>query len=132
MRPELSFGGMNRSRSMLVGSLLAWEVCLMGGCAVPATELELGSWDPSLDHRKIAQYYHQEAARLWKQSEDMTVRASQYEHLFGPSSDWVQGTKLLAESYRTAAMEHERLAGEHRGLAERRQMDGRNEARNRD
>ena len=122
---------MSRCASMLMASLLAWEVCLIGGCAVPATELELGSRDPSLDHGKIAHYCRQEAALFRKQSEEMMVRASQYEHLFGLSSDWVQGTKLLAESYRAAAMEHKRLAGEHRGLAERRQMDGRNESRNR-
>lgn len=114
---------MSRCTAMFVGSLLAWQVCLMGGCAVPAKELELGSRDPSLDHRKIARYYHQEAARLWKQSEDMTVRAIQYEHLFGPLSDWVQGTKLLAESYRAAAMEQERLAGRHQDLAEGRPME---------
>jgi len=109
---------MDRSQSMLMASLLAWEICVMGGCAVPARELELGSRDPSLDHRRIARYYHQEAGRLLKRSEDMTVRASQYELLFGPSSDWVRGTKLLAESYRTSAMEHERLAGEHQRIAE--------------
>ena len=116
---------------MLMASLLAWEVCLIGGCVVPATELELGSRDPSLDHGKIAHYCRQEAALFRKQSEEMMVRALQYEHLFGPSSDWVQGTRLLAESYREAAMEHERLAGEHQGLAEGRAADDRDEPRDR-
>ena len=118
MRQGLNTDGMNRRRSMLMGSLLAWEVCLLCGCGTPAAELNLESRDPSFDHQKIARYYRQEAASLWKTSEDMTVRATQYEHLFGPSSDWVQGTKLLAESYRAAAREHERLAGEHQRLAE--------------
>jgi hypothetical protein len=115
---ELNAGAMSRWVSMLMGSLLVGEICLMGGCGAPAKELDLQSRDPSFDHQKIARYYHEEAARLRKVSEDMTVRASQYEHLFGLSSDWVQGTTLLAESYRAAAREHERLAGEHQRLAE--------------
>jgi hypothetical protein len=60
---------------------------------------------------------------MWKKSEDMTVRAGQYERLFGPSSDWVQGTRLLADSYRAAAMEQERLASEHQRLTDGRAPD---------
>jgi hypothetical protein len=108
---------------MLVGSLLACEVCLMDGCVAPATELDLGWRNPSHDHRKVAHYYRQEAAMMWKKSEDMTVRAGQYERLFGPSSDWVQGTRLLADSYRAAAMEQERLASEHQRLTDGRAPD---------
>src|SRR5689334_19866693 len=31
--------------------------------------------------------------------EDLSVRVNVYERLFGPSSDWVAGTHLLAQSY---------------------------------
>jgi hypothetical protein len=115
---SLSAGDMSRCASILMGGLLAWMICLLGGCGAPAQELDLESRDPSFDHREVARYYHEQAARLWKVSEDITIRVVQYEHLFGPSSDWVQGTKLLAESYRMAARERERLAGEHQRLAE--------------
>ncbi|MEX5214967.1 MAG: hypothetical protein NW703_12465 [Nitrospiraceae bacterium] len=109
---------MSRFASILLGTLLVSQVCLIGGCGSSAKELDLRSRDPSFDHQKIARYYHDEAVRLWKVSEEMTFRVVQYEHLFGSSSDWVQGTKLLAESYRKAARENERLAGEHQQLAE--------------
>ena len=88
----------------------------MTGCAGPATELDLSAQDSRQDQRKIAQYHRHEAARLRQQSEELSVRVSVYERLFGPDSDWVAGTRLLAQSYEEAAKEHERIAGTHAGL----------------
>jgi hypothetical protein len=84
---SLSAGDMSRCASILMGGLLAWMICLLGGCGAPAQELDLESRDPSFDHREVARYYHEQAARLWKVSEDITIRVVQYEHLFGPSSE---------------------------------------------
>ncbi|HEU5407003.1 MAG TPA: hypothetical protein VFU48_04515, partial [Nitrospira sp.] len=51
-----------------------------------------------------------EAARLRQASEDLSVRVNVYERLFGPTSDWVAGTRLLAQSYEDAAQTYERKA----------------------
>jgi len=76
-------------------------------------ELELSAADSTQDHRKIATYYRHEAAKLRQASEDLSVRITVYERLFGPTSDWVVGTRLLAQSYEEAAQEYERKAHEH-------------------
>ena len=95
--------------------LLALVMCDMNGCMTSTTkgELELTNYDPTQDHRKIAAYYSHEAATLRQNAEEMSVRIAVYERLFGPASDWVAGTRLLAQSYENAAKEHEQKAREH-------------------
>ena len=44
---------------------------------------------------------------------DLSHRALMYERLFGPKSDWVEGTRLLAQFYEDAAAEQERMAARH-------------------
>lgn len=87
----------------------------MIGCTIQTTkeELDLTTHDPAQDHQKIAAYYSHEAAKLRQASEEMSVRITVYERLFGPTSDWVAGTRLLAQSYEDAAKELERKAHEH-------------------
>lgn len=98
-----------------VAVLLTLGCLLMSSCTTPTTrkELELTSVHPTVDHRKIAAYYSQEAARLRQVSEDLSVRIDVYERLFGDTSDWVSGTRLLAQSYQEAAKEYERKANMH-------------------
>lgn len=80
--------------------------------------LDLKSYDPTQDQRKIAEFYSQEATRLRQMARDQFHRATVYEHLFGPDSDWVEGTRLLAQSYEDAAQEQERTAERHRELVQ--------------
>ncbi len=98
--------------------LLALGVFDMNGCMTSAAkeELDLTTYDPVQDHRKIAAYYSREATKLRQTSEEMSVRIAVYERLFGPESDWVSGTRLLAQSYQDAAREHELKAREHLDL----------------
>jgi len=77
----------------------------------------LTTYDANQDQRTIAEFYSQEAARLRQKSEEMSIRIAVYERLFGPDSDWVAGTRLLAQSYEEAAKEHERMAGKHLGVS---------------
>ncbi len=95
--------------------LLALGVFGMNGCMTSTTkeELELTAYNPVQDHRKIASYYSHEATKLRQISEEMSTRIAVYERLFGPTSDWVNGTRLLAQSYEDAAREHEQKAREH-------------------
>jgi len=72
--------------------------------------------DPAQDHRQIATYYNHEATKLRQISEEMSIRMARmavYERLLGPTSDWVNGTRLLTQSYEDAAREHEQKAREH-------------------
>ncbi len=87
--------------------------CLLLGCMNRGAELDLTSSDPNKDQRKIAQFYNQEATRLRHMARDLSHRAVVYERLFGPKSDWVEGTRLLAQSYEDAATEQERMAERH-------------------
>lgn len=96
--------------------LLVLAAASMTGCAATKTELDLKDYSPAQDHRKIAAYYSHEAAKLRQASEEMTVRITVYEQLFGPTSDWVTGTRLLAQSYENEAKEQERKAREHLDL----------------
>ncbi|MFO0698170.1 MAG: hypothetical protein U0236_02990 [Nitrospira sp.] len=98
--------------------LLALGLAVMNGCTASITkdELELTTHDPAQDHQKIAAYYRHEAAKLRQASEETSVRITVYERLFGPTSDWVAGTRLLAQSYEDAATELERKAREHTEL----------------
>lgn len=79
--------------------------------------LDLSSREPSQDHWKIAEYYSHEAAALRQKAQEMSARAQVYELLFGVDSEWVKGTRLLAQFYEGEAEEHERLADEHLELA---------------
>jgi hypothetical protein len=95
--------------------LLVLGIVIMTGCTTPATkdELELTTYGTAQEHQKIAAYYSHEAAKLRQASEEMSVRITVYERLFGPTSDWVTGTRLLAQSYEDAAQEYERKARIH-------------------
>ena len=83
------------------------------GCAAPGPGFDLASFNSSTDQQVIARYYQEEAFRLMQQAEDADARAGMYERRFGPGSDWVSGARLLAQSYRLAAEDRERLAKEH-------------------
>ena len=76
-------------------------------------ELELTTYTPNRDHRKIAAYYSHEATKLRQASEEMSVRIDVYERLFGSGSDWMSGARVLAQSYKGAAKEHEQKACGH-------------------
>jgi hypothetical protein len=110
-----------KPRSITFILLLALGTAFIDGCTTSAAkgELELLTSDPAQDHRKIATYYRREAARLRQASKDLSVRINLYERLFGPTSDWVAGTRLLAQSYEDAAQESERKAREHLELGNR-------------
>lgn len=102
--------------SWLAGSrwcVLAGTCVLLGCMNNRGSELELTSSDPSKDQHKIAQFYNQEATRFRHMAQDLSHRALLYERLFGPKSDWVEGTRLLAQSYEDAATEQERMAERH-------------------
>jgi hypothetical protein len=86
---------------------------LLAGCSAPDREFDLVSFNSSIDQPLIAQYYHKEAFRLRQQAEELDARREVYERMFGPESDWVSGVSLLAQSYRLAADDQERLAREH-------------------
>ena len=83
------------------------------GCSAADREFDLHSFNTSIDQRLIARYYQNEAFRYRQQAEASDARAQMYERMFGRESDWVSGAKLLAESYRLAADDRERLAQEH-------------------
>lgn len=101
--------------------LLALGVAMISGCTTPTVteELELTTYNPAQNHRKIAAYYNHEAMKLRQASEEMSVRITVYERLFGPTSDWVNGARLLTQSYEDAATEYERKAREHLELIKR-------------
>jgi hypothetical protein len=56
-------------------------------------------------------------------ADDLSHRALMYERLFGPKSDWVEGTRLLAQFYEDAAIEQERMAARHLEAVPGRQED---------
>lgn len=86
---------------------------LWAGCATPDRGFDLASFNSSFDQQVIARYYQEEALRFRQQAEESDGRADMYERMFGPGSDWVSGARLLAQSYRLAADDRERLAKEH-------------------
>ena len=92
---------------------LTLGLILGSGCSDAGKELNLASYSPSVDQRLIADYYRQEAGRFRQQADELDARIEMYERMFGAGSDWVSGTRLLADSYRDAAEERERLAREH-------------------
>jgi hypothetical protein len=93
--------------------LAAMVLVLWAGCATPDRGFDLDTFHPSADQRLIARYYQEEALRLRQQAEEFDARTDLYERMFGPGSDWVSSAKLLAQSYRLAADDRERLAQEH-------------------
>jgi hypothetical protein len=100
-----------RTWSMLLWSLMLWS------CVGVGPPLDLSSLDPSQDQWRIAEYYSREAARHRQKSQELYARILIYERLFGAESEWVVGTRLLAQSYEDAAIEHERSAYMHLELA---------------
>jgi len=106
--------GLNRVHAVL--GLIA-SGCFAAGCVTAGDELELSSHDPAEDQRLIAERYSEEALRFHQKAEEAEARAAIYVDLFGLDSDWVKGTRLLAQSYRDAARQREGLAAEHVKLA---------------
>ncbi|WHZ25075.1 MAG: hypothetical protein OJF47_004187 [Nitrospira sp.] len=92
-------------------------ICSLLGCGNTKTELDLTTYDRLQDQDKIAEVYSQKAERLRYMAREQFQRAAVYEHLFGAGSDWVAGTRLLAQSYENAAKEQDRRAEQHRDLA---------------
>lgn len=107
---------MERASLKRLALLMALGSAVTSGCTSPRGELDLTAYDQTQDQWKIANYYSQEAARLRQKSEEMSARIVVYERLFSPTSDWVTGTRLLAQSYEEAAKEHERMASKHLGF----------------
>lgn len=97
-----------------IALLSALGTAVISGCTTSTKEeLELTTYDPTDDHRKIAAYYSLEAIRFRQAAGELSIRVSLYEELFGPTSDWVTGTRLLAQSYENQAKQHEQKAHEH-------------------
>lgn len=107
-------GGSQCGRPVLPALILAFSA----GCGEPDRQFDLLSFNPSLDQRRIARYYHEESVRYLRQAEELDARAEMYERVFGPSSDWVSGARLLAQSYRYEAEQRKRAAREHLGVGE--------------
>ena len=83
------------------------------GCAAPDQEIDLASFNSTIDQHLIARYYQEEAFRYRQQADELDARGDLYERMFGSDSDWVSGARLLAQSYRFTANDRERLATEH-------------------
>lgn len=107
---------MRSSWPALIRSLVLAETCILFGCGNTATVLDLNTDDPKQDQSKIAGFYAHQAMRLRQMAQDHFHRVAVYERLFGPESDWVEGTRLLAQSYEAAAQEQERIAARHQEL----------------
>jgi hypothetical protein len=86
---------------------------IWAGCSTADREFDLHSFSTSIDQHLIARYYQDEAFQLRRQAEEFDARAEMYQRMFGLESDWVTGARLLAQSYRLAAEDRERLAQEH-------------------
>ena len=54
--------------------------------------------DPSEDQWRIAEYYSREAAAFRQKAEELHARVLIYARLFGAESEWVRGTRLLAQA----------------------------------
>ena len=108
---------MRRPWSLWLRSLLLGGACLLPGCVDAGTELELTTFDRGQDQEKITDLYREEAARLRYMARDLLDRAAVYGHVFGQDSDWVRGTRLLAQSYLDAARDHEAKAERHYQLS---------------
>ena len=79
------------------------------GCGAPKSQMEpkgpldMTTLDPAQDHWRIATAYTHEATAMRQKAEELFKRAAHYERLFGADSEWVTGTKLLAQFYEDAA-----------------------------
>ena len=94
--------------------VLVLGVLLVAGCVRgPTTLLDPASRDPGQDHWAIAAYYSRQAALSRQQAEELNGSIVAYERLFGPESEWVVGTRRLAQFYEDAAREQDRLADLH-------------------
>ena len=94
--------------------VLLLGIFLQSGCSGgPAALLDMTALNPDQDHGKIAVYYSHEAVVSRQQAEELTHRTVVYEQLFGRESEWVTGTRLLAQFYEEEAREAERLASHH-------------------
>ena len=109
---------MMRSPWPVIRWLVLAEACILLGCVRAGSELDLMAYDRRQDQNKIAEFHSQEATRLRHMARDLGHRTLVYERLFGSGSDWVEGTRLLAQSYEDAAQEHERTAEQHRALVQ--------------
>jgi hypothetical protein len=107
---------MRVSWPVVLGCLALAGACQLSGCGNTASVFDLKTDDPRQDQKKIAEFYVQAATRLRQMAQDYDHRVAVYERLFGPHSDWVEGTRLLAQSYEAAAQEQERLAARHQRL----------------
>ncbi|HNA86125.1 MAG: hypothetical protein KF854_14190 [Nitrospira sp.] len=104
----------------VVRCLVLVAACQMPACGNTASVFDLETNDPKQDQKKIAEFYAHEATRLRQMAQDYDHRVAVYERLFGPHSDWVEGTRLLSQSYEAAAQEQERIAARHQRLHDRR------------
>lgn len=102
------------SRSIVLFLPLA---CAVLGCAYVNVPLDLTSLDPTSDQRMIGDIHRREAVFFKFKAREQAQRMLVYEGLFGADSDWVKGARLLERFYEEAAIEQERLAGLHVGLA---------------
>ena len=94
--------------------VLLLAISLQSGCSGRSTALlDPASRDPGQDHWAIAAYYSRQAALSRQQAEELTGSIVAYERLFGPESEWVTGTRRLAQFYEDAAREQDRLADLH-------------------
>jgi len=97
--------------------VLLLAIFLQPGCSgISTAPLDMTSLNASQDHGKIATYYRHQAVVSRQQVEELTNRAVVYERLFGLDSEWVTGTRLLAQFYEEAAREEEQLARRHLSL----------------
>ena len=116
---------MRRSRFLTAGMPVFLWAFVSSGCVAPKSPLEpkgpldMTTLDPAQDHWRIATAYTHEVTGMRQKAEELFKRALHYERLFGADSEWVTGTKLLAQFYEDAARERERLAEVHVGLAGR-------------
>ena len=94
--------------------VLFLAIFLQPGCSGrPTPLLDPASRESGQDHWTIAAYYSRQAAVSRQEAEVLTTRIAVYERLFGPESEWVTGTRLLAQFYEEAAHEQDRLADLH-------------------
>lgn len=114
---------MRRPRFLTAGLLVFLWALQGSGCGTPKSllepkgPLEMTTLDPAQDHWRIATAYTHEAIAMRQKAEELSKQVERYERLFGANSEWVTGTRLLAQFYEDAAREQERLAGIHAGLA---------------
>jgi len=112
-----------RPRFLTVGLPVCLWALVSSGCWAqksplePKSPLDMTTLDPAQDHWRIATAYTHEATAMRQKAEELFKQAAHYERLFGADSEWVTGSKLLAQFYEEAARERERLAEVHVGLA---------------